>query len=106
MDQIITLEQAKIIAAKFAEFVTKQYNVKQVYLYGSYAKGIYDNDSDIDIAVVAEDFTGDLFEDTFSLMKVRRNVDYKIEPHPFTVEDFTVENPTAKEVMETGIRII
>ena len=37
---------------------------------------------------MADGFSGDLVEDTFKLMKIRRNVDKRIEPHPFCVEDF------------------
>lgn len=33
------------------------------YLYGSYAEGSARPDSDIDVALVSEDFTGDLLED-------------------------------------------
>lgn len=63
-------------------------------------------DSDIDIAVVADGFSGDLVEDTFKLMKIRRSVDKRIEPHPFLTEEFNENDPMAKEVMDTGIRII
>ncbi|MGE5577304.1 MAG: hypothetical protein ACM3TT_08965 [Syntrophothermus sp.] len=63
-------------------------------------------DSDIDIAVVADGFTGDIIEDTFTLMKLRRQVDIRIKPHPFLPSEFREENPVAREVMRTGIRIV
>lgn len=37
---------------------------------------------------------------------LRREVDTRIEPHPFLVSDFTENNPTAREIMETGVRIL
>ena len=50
--------------------------------------------------------SGDIFEDTFILLKYRRMVDNRIEPHPFLTSEFTLNNPMAREVMETGIRIV
>jgi len=99
-------EQIRKIVLQYSEFLQKEYKLCGIYLFGSYAKGNYVEDSDIDIAVIAEDFTGDLVEDTFRLMRLRRNVDHRIEPHPFTAELFNEDNPEAREVMETGIRII
>ena len=36
----------------------------------------------------------------------RRHQDLRIEPHPFLPSEFTEENPMAREVMRTGIRIV
>jgi predicted nucleotidyltransferase len=105
MADFVDRGQINQIALKYAEYLKKEYKLCGVYVYGSYAKGNFTADSDIDIAVVAEDFTGDLVEDTFRLMKLRRKVDYRIEPRPFMAELFNESNPEAREVMETGIRI-
>ena len=83
----------------------KEINVIDVYLFGSYAKGNYHNDSDIDIAVISDQFKGDCIEDRLLLMRLRRDIDLRIEPHPFRPEDFTDENPFVKEIKEYGIRI-
>ena len=40
------------------------------------------------------------------LMKLRRDVDMRIEPHPFAKSDFDETNPFIKEIIETGERII
>ncbi len=91
---------------KYADFLKKQYRIKSIYLYGSCAKGNSTEDSDIDIAVVSDDFTGDIIEDTFRLMQIRRKVDYRIEPRPFSGSDFNEDNPDAREVIQTGVRIV
>ncbi len=39
-------------------------------------------------------------------VRLRREVDKRIEPHPFLTSDFTENNPIAREIMETGIRIL
>lgn len=98
-------ENIKQIAIEYAEQLKKEYRLCGVYVFGSHAKGNYTDESDIDIAVVAENFTGDLVEDTFRLMQLRRKIDYRIEPHPFMAEYFNEDHPEAKEIMETGIRI-
>ena len=94
------------IATKYADLLKEHINLHSLYVYGSHVNGTYREDSDIDIAVVADGFTGDLVDDTFKLMKIRRGVDIRIEPHPFIVEEFDENNLMAKEVMETGIRIV
>lgn len=99
-------KQINNIAEKYAELLKDHIKIHRLYLYGSYASGNYTENSDIDIAVVADGFTGDLVEDTFWLMKIRRSVDNRIEPHPFRVEEFNENDPMAKEVIDTGIRIV
>ena len=56
--------------------------------------------SDIDVAVISKDFTGDLVDDTLKLMRVRRKVDNRIEPHPIIANDFNDSNPFVKEIMK------
>lgn len=62
------------------------------YLFGSYAKGTEGLDSDIDVAIIFDDFT-DAFDMRVDLMKLRRKFDTKIEPHPFRKADFNAANP-------------
>lgn len=94
------------IALKYAKILKREYALHSMYVYGSYIKGNYHEDSDIDLAVVTDDLTGDTIEDTFKLMRYRRLVDNRIEPHPFLTSEFTLDNPLAREVMETGMRIL
>jgi len=77
-----------------------------VYLFGSYVSGTPSGDSDIDVAVVSDDFSGNVLEDGLRLMRCRREVDLRIEPHPFRPEDFTPDNPWVAEILRTGIRIV
>jgi hypothetical protein len=39
------------------------------------------------------------------LMKIARDIDLSIEPHPYLRNEFKKENPMAAEVIKTGIRI-
>ena len=97
---------ARGIARQYANAVKKEFLLRQMFLFGSTVAGTAREDSDIDIAVVADDFSGDAVEDTFRLMKTRRKIDLRIEPHAFMPSDFHAGNPFAAEIMRTGIRII
>ncbi len=101
-----TREQIEEIAREYGRLVKEKLNVKNIYLYGSYAKGTHTSDSDIDIAVVGDDFTGDPIEDTLLLMRMRRKIDNRIEPRPFKTCDFNPSNPFVREIIETGIMIM
>jgi len=99
-----------IIYQKIQDYVhlleEKQIKVWRLYLYGSYAKGVFNEESDIDLAVFLEKEDLDGFEEDVQLMKLRRKVDIRIEPHPFAKSDFDETNPYIKEIIESGERII
>lgn len=102
------LDTSKIkeIAQRYSEVLRKYMNLKSLFLFGSTVRrGEFREDSDIDIAVISDDFSGNLIEDTFKLMKLRRNIDTRIEPHPFTVSEFAEDNPFVNEIINTGIKI-
>ncbi|HHV19439.1 MAG TPA: nucleotidyltransferase domain-containing protein [Thermoanaerobacterales bacterium] len=94
------------IVTKYSRLVKEEIDVKHVYLYGSYAKDNYSSDSDIDVAIVGDDFIGDPIEDTLRLMKMRRKIDSRIEPRPFKTSDFNISNPLAREIMNTGVKVV
>jgi len=51
------MEQEKVInlAREFVEKISKEYAIKFAYLFGSFAKGTFNNMSDVDIAVMFEE---------------------------------------------------
>ena len=79
---------------------------QKVYLYGSYAKGTATADSDIDLAVVSDDLSGDSFDDDLALMHLTWDVDTRIEPHSFRPEEFTPDDPEVEDILETGVPIL
>jgi len=80
--------------------------IKEAILFGSYARGTYKDWSDIDIALVSEIFVGKRIEDKDKIRKITLSVSSEIEVLPFSPEDFNLHNPLAKEIIETGIRLI
>ena len=92
------------IAQRYAHAVNEKYQYIKIILFGSYAKGNYHEDSDIDIAVVLKDYS-DFMDMQLELMRLRRKIDSRIEPHPFRVSDFTAANPMVHEILKYGIEI-
>lgn len=90
---------------KYVEKIREYYNVEAIILFGSYAKGTENEDSDIDIAVVSNDFK-DLIEDGAKLIGLTWKIDTRIEPHPIISEDFEAgSNPFIREIINTGIKV-
>ena len=80
-------------------------NVQKAYLFGSYASDKYNEDSDIDLAIVMKKLSNS-FTTQVELMKISRKFDTRIEPHPFEESDFNVTHPFANEVLNTGIQLM
>ena len=73
-------EQAIILGKKYKELVSEHFDVKYAILYGSYCKGSQKEDSDIDIAIIVDDISGDYFDNVPLLWKIKRQVSNFIEP--------------------------
>lgn len=81
-------------------------SIKNAYLFGSYAKGTDTEWSDIDIALVSDSFEGVRYKDKDKIRKITLSISSSLEILPFTPDDFSIENPLAKEIIETGIRLV
>jgi uncharacterized protein len=76
------MDQRRVIQKieQFAQVVRQHLPVCDVLLYGSYVNGHPRRYSDIDVAVVVEEYTGDLFDMKARLFRLRRDIDVRIEP--------------------------
>jgi predicted nucleotidyltransferase len=92
------------IAQKYANAVKLKYDFVKIILFGSYAKGTFNEDSDIDIAVILKDYNN-LTDIQLDLMRLRRKIDSRIEPHPFREKDFDITNPMVNEILKYGKNI-
>ena len=92
------------IATRYAIAVNEKYKYSKVILFGSYAKGNYNEDSDIDIAVILHDYSN-LIDMQLELMRLRRKIDSRIEPHPFREKEFEMSNPIVNEIVKFGQEI-
>lgn len=80
--------------------------ITQAILFGSYANGRYSEFSDIDVALVSDQFEGIRFNDRNRIRKYKFEINPDIEPLPFTQANFTKDDPFVREILETGFRIV
>lgn len=66
----------------------KNIHVKKAILYGSYANGKADKDSDIDLAIISPNLGNDSFEEAIMLRKFTRGIDMDISPRPYSEKHY------------------
>jgi len=79
--------QGEKVLQEFVESVRKRFGerIKRIILYGSYARGDYGDDSDIDVLVVGDVTLDELIEVSFPLL-LKYGV--YVSPHVMTDEHF------------------
>ncbi len=92
------------IAEKYISNLPREMDVRKAYLFGSYARSRHSDESDIDVAVILGTMK-DFFETQMQLLRIRRKIDLRIEPHPIRESDFSSLNPFANEIMQSGIEL-
>ena len=99
-------QQAAIetVRAFVKELQAQGIQLRKVILYGSVARNAQTEYSDIDVALVSDQFTGVGFIDIPLFVKALRN-HYIIQPRTFSTEDFMNGDAFAEEVKKTGIEI-
>ncbi len=92
-------------AILFLEKVKKTgIKVEEAYLFGSYAKGLAKDYSDIDVCVVSPNLGHDFIEEAVKLRNISLKVDSRIEPIPFNSERLNDPyDPLAFEIRKFGI---
>ncbi len=91
---------------RFLVVLRERFRVEAAYLYGSQAVGSAGPWSDIDVAVISPDFSGDLFQARLTLMQWAAAIDDRIEPQPFSPDGFGPNNPLANEISRNGVRLL
>jgi predicted nucleotidyltransferase len=81
-------------------------DVNTAILYGSYAKGQANEWSDIDVALVSDNFSGNMILDFNKYKKAIFKVDPNFSLITFKNEDFTASNLFVKEILKQGIRVL
>ena len=95
------------ISKRYIEELEKNgIKISEAIIFGSHAKGVVHEDSDIDIALISDSFTGNRFDDRRKVVPFRRKIDSRIEPIPFRPEDFNEGSMLAEEIKNTGKKIL
>ncbi len=94
------------LITQLLNLITAEISIKGVYLFGSYAKGNAHKYSDIDLALVSDNFEGSRFFDKKRINEflVKTTTDFEI--HPYKTEESTEDDPFVAEILRTGIKII
>jgi len=97
----------KIIKDYIKLIQQKYHNFETAYIFGSYARGTSNPDSDIDLALVFKDLDDSKrFDVQVQLMLLASQIDTRIEPHPVSVDDFQSDNPFVAEIKKTGFELL
>ena len=96
------------IAKKLLEQLAQDsIKIEKAYLFGSHVAGTANEYSDIDIALVSNDFCGVRFLDQRKLDQYVLSLDSRLEIHPYRADEFNEESRWfVKEILDTGIRIL
>jgi len=90
----------KLIQQEYPDF-------ESVYVFGSYARGNSNQDSDIDLAIIFRNLDDSKrFDIQVQLMLLASQIDTRIEPHPISYNDFHSDNPFVVEIKKTGFKIL
>lgn len=84
------------------------FHLKKIVLYGSYSRNEQHKWSDIDVAIVADEFKGTGFDDVllFSRYLSKFPKLNSIQPRTYNTKDFTpAKDPFVEEILRTGIEI-
>jgi uncharacterized protein len=104
-----SIELRDAVVAKVRLFLDRlqeaQVAVDAAYLYGSQAAGAAGPDSEIDVAVVSPDLSGDRLQDWMRLNRISSRIDVRMEAIGFRPEQFRDENPLAWEVKTRGLQL-
>ena len=96
MDKKTVIKRVK----KYADTVKKNFPVKKIILYGSYAKGTHREDSDIDVAVILESVDDDFLKSETKLFRLKRDIDPRIEP--ILLEEKNDKSGFLEEILKIG----
>lgn len=86
--------------------IGQQIPIEKVILFGSYAKGDYKDNSDIDIAIFSRHFA-EVEEKEAFLFLFMQTLDFKadLQPLAFTMEDYDNPMGIVDEIIKTGIEL-
>ncbi len=91
---------------KYIEEISKEIIIDRVILFGSYARGTNNEDSDIDIAIFSKDFTRESKIDNMSFLLIKTaGLGIDLQPQAFTIEDYQNPEGVVKEILDTGIEL-
>jgi predicted nucleotidyltransferase len=102
MDQKTVVQIVKEYLAHLKE---NEFDISKAYIFGSYAKGTFHKDSDVDLAIILNDSMHPSFDMEVKSMVLRRKNETILESHLFSDNDFIPSNPIVNEILKSGIEV-
>jgi predicted nucleotidyltransferase len=103
----VDIEAIMQLARRYADDVRRAMPVDKAVLFGSYARGTADAQSDIDICFFLESYAGkrrlDILKELFWLTE--KYAEGCFEPIVFETSEIQNDNPFVKEILRTGKEI-
>jgi len=91
---------------EYISIISNEIVIEKVFLFGSYAKGTYHRDSDIDIAVYSKEFSSETrVEDMTHLLNKTWGLGFDIQPFPFGEDDYEDPEGIVEEILRTGMEL-
>ena len=104
----VDYETVKRTISQYIADVKAVMPIDKVYLYGSYANGTAQWDSDVDLCFFSNDFDNEnIMQNIEQLFKIKRQYNKFIclEPNAFPSSELENDNPFVKEILRTGYEI-
>lgn len=99
IDTMIT----RIVKRYIRNIQTRGVRIEKAIIFGSWAKGIATDESDIDVCLVSRDFGRNEIKEQQFLLYQTHEVDDRIEPVPMSITDFdTNATPLIDEIKKYG----
>jgi len=104
---VVTQEVREIISRLVEAVAERGVHVDKAILYGSYATGNENADSDLDVAVISSDFGKDRYKEGTMLMKLAWRIDPRLHPVPLSAESFAQDTwiPLVHEIRAHGVEV-
>ena len=95
------------IVEDYLEDLSLEIQIDKVVLFGSYAKGNYGVDSDVDLAIFSDSFKDmDRIESIkYLLKKARKYKGIDLQPISFTKKDYEEKMGIVEDVLKTGVEV-
>jgi len=83
------MDKSKIvkILEKYKQEVLKEFRPSKIVLFGSYNNGNPSKDSDIDVGVIFDGFSGNAYKASRRLWEIAYTVSFDIEPHLLDIKN-------------------
>lgn len=104
---MVTEEIRNIVIKFIAAIKAKGFHVDKALVYGSVASGRQTADSDVDVAVVSQDFGKNRYSEGTMLNQLAWRIDPRLHPVPVATESYERDTwiPLVHEIRVNGISV-